>query len=253
MTSVQAPPRTPASEMSVYYDADSNEGAHSVHAKDSVDTITQKHNDDAPVNGHQTGGADVTRKPSVATGALEPREPTSGGILSKKSADQGQEPTTNVRDSGFSQGPISHDKGKSVAFADPDNQSTHDQPSPAYESTRGREGQAPNALPDIKAPPRASTLLGNEKSGGGRGSVDEDKPLNDNSASVQRTSTGAFAKGAAVTGPNARPADIPSQHQRAETAESHLSEKQKAKLSKAEREFSFSPTQVCMLTEIDLP
>ena len=226
-------PQTPVSEISVYYDANSAEGAHDVHAhpNPSSDTITQKHEQtSAGASISDSNGADVQRKPSVAAGALEdsptsdlqPREPAAGGILASKAKTEEKQLDVSVRDSGFAQ-----TNDKSVAFT-PTTQ-VHDQPSPAYESTPGS-----NALTDIKAPPKASTILSEQEKAG---SVDDNKPLTDNATSVQRTSTGAFAKGAAVTGPEAKPAEVAGQHERAATAESQLTEKQKAKLTKQESEY----------------
>ncbi|KAL5525670.1 hypothetical protein ACEPAG_7006 [Sanghuangporus baumii] len=254
---------TPVSERSVYYDADADAA-----------------NDD---NQNPKEGTDVTRKPSVAAGALEPRKPAGGGIHANKHEGGGnvkpdtdvgatkQSASGNVRDSGYAQpsSPMTDTKEKRkdsafVATATPsskmdqrDQAQFHD-PSPAYDE----HGNAANAH-DVKGPLPADEKTSYGPSSGRKISRKKKKSMTSDESQVSpvpapapalppRTTeqadrkdsqysseerphaSGAFAKGAGVTGPDAIPDEVDGQHQRTVTAESQISEGAKNKITKYE-------------------
>lgn len=270
-----APTPTPGTEKSVYYDADDASNEHVAHAAASTDTVTALPAangtgtgldiDAATFGTTQNGGADITRKPSVAAGALEP---AGGGILTNNkershSAAVGAN-DDSVRDSGYAAvapesdvtGAGAGPKGKraSVAFAPHEQDikqapiSEMDQPSPDY-ATVDNHGETYGAG-DSKVSPAA---IATGVAGGstispqtthqalGQGRPESPTSLTSSTERRHASAAGAFANGAAVTGPDAIPDDNATQHQRSATAESHLSAATKAKITKSERK-STTPT-----------
>ena len=188
-------------------------------------------------------GADINRKPSVATGGMGmgPRE----GILSNKQ--DVQNPNTNqyasgaqkgLRDSGYASAHTANEKG-SVAF---------DQPSPAYEApnTPGAGIMGSNTMGSKTMGSNTGGFTGASSRGqqetGGTGFGQSQSNYSDNTAAPtsptrserERTAAGAFAGGAAVTGPTAIPEEDIVQHQRTATAESQLSNQAMKKINRNE-------------------
>ncbi|KAI5122897.1 hypothetical protein M0805_007575 [Coniferiporia weirii] len=235
---------TPASEKgSVYFDTNSASAEHLAHADGPSDT--------APPTGK--GGADVARKPSVATGALEqPR----GGILTNKQ-DQftrsGTDERGYISDVDTTDAAGGNPNSRGVPF--PGSQQPHQpqrqqqpqqtmQRDPNYggvESGPNYDGSAQQNQ-YVPYPTDHSKATGGDFSQTPRETNYNQQPDDSRYQSPGQTQTGAgnkrlsgaFAGGAALTGPSAMPDNDEIQHQRAATAESGMSEEAKARVARSE-------------------
>ncbi|THH05862.1 hypothetical protein EW145_g4491 [Phellinidium pouzarii] len=223
---MSVPTPTPASEKSsVYFDANSASREHLAHANGSADTVTP-----AATEAAATGaGADVVRKPSVATGAIERHR---NGILTNKD----EKPPLRANSSGYvsdantdAERPT---KGQD-AHASVGTAINHDHQSPPY--TEANQLNAPYAS-DAKTQPATGGTQTSQGDINGSTSADTrgKSPSQSISKTGNRRARGAFGLGAATTSPEAVPEDNAMQHQRFETAESGISEEANAKIDKSE-------------------
>ncbi|KAL5504245.1 hypothetical protein ACEPAH_8319 [Sanghuangporus vaninii] len=214
-------------------------------------------------------GALESRKPSG--GGIHANKREGSGIVKPNSDVDATKNVAsgNVRDNGYAQpsSPVTDTKEKrkdsaSVATATPpsrmdQNDQIHD-PSPAYDGNGNAAGAG-----DVKAPLPADEKTSDGPSTRRKVSKKKKKSTTSDESQVQPVpapapalpprnteqadaktrrysseekprASGAFAKGAGVTGPDAIPDEVDGQHQRTATAESQISEGAKKKITKYE-------------------
>ncbi|KAL5526465.1 hypothetical protein ACEPAF_8188 [Sanghuangporus sanghuang] len=251
---------TPISERSVYYDANADAvNDDNQNPKEGTDVIRKP---------SVAAGALEPRKPAGG-GILANKREGSGNVKSDSDIDATKKSASgNVRDSGYAQpsSPVTDTKEKRknsttvtpASKMDRKDQAQNHDPSPAYDEHVNAAGAG-----DVKAPLPADEKTSDGPSTRRKVSKQKKKSTTPDESQVQpvpapapalppRTTeqadaeaphyaseekpraSGAFAKGAGVTGPDAIPDEVDGQHQRTETAEGQISEGAKKKITKYE-------------------